>query len=66
MKVRIINSAAGLDYVVKKGEELEMPEDRALQFIRDGIAEAMAVNPAKKAEKADDVKAYTREKRHKR
>lgn len=63
MKVRFLESLAGVDFDFGKGQEADLPGETALQFIKEGLAEPIGEPENKRAEKASNKAAEKAEKR---
>lgn len=48
MKVKILVSVAGIGFSYSPGEVVDLPRDRAEEFLRIGFAEKIKPEPAKK------------------
>ncbi len=63
MKVRFLESIAGVEFAYAKNQEADLPSDTAIQFIKEGLAEPIGEPEHKRASKAADKAAENAEKR---
>lgn len=52
-KVRIVQALAGHNYTYQSGEEVELPEEQALRWIKKGLAEQVDAKATEQEQKAD-------------